>query len=54
MVESKEKEIVEMKVSYCSNCKKHGFNSIYPTKEGKLQCTDCANKMRYWKIYNGQ
>ena len=54
MVESKEKEIVEMKVSYCSNCKKYGFNSIYPTKEGKLQCTDCATKMNDEKMKHGQ
>ena len=55
MVETKEKEIVwnytndyvKIQISYCNKCKKYGFLSIYPTKEGKLQCTDCANRMRF-------
>jgi len=36
-------EIVKFK---CPQCKKYGWMSTYPTTNGKIQCTNCANKMR--------
>ena len=32
---------------YCNECKSYGFPSTHTTKEGKSQCTNCANKMRF-------
>ena len=37
----------ECQLYYCDNCGNYGYHSIYLTKEGKPQCTDCANKMRF-------
>ena len=31
----------------CPVCNRKGFMSIYVTKDKRVQCTDCANKMRF-------
>lgn len=48
MAERLESRIV---VWRCPKCKREGFRSIYPDENGRFQCTDCANLMRFGKEY---